>query len=375
MSIKTTQLIEEAHILKEKFADRAAFYDESAMLPEENIRDLKNAFFLSMTVSERVGGHGLTLVPMLEILTTLAEGDAPTALSFGWHAGYCLELSEDSISPKTEKLLTTIAKEQVLLNLAQTEKATGSPARGGAPTVSAARRDSGWVINGTKTFTSFAKALDYAVISATVKETGEKGFFVIDMTKPGVTIEETWDSVSMRATRSDDLVLTDVFVEEDALLKTEALTSPKPRGWYLLVPAVYLGVAKAARAYAKEFANSYQPSTLPHPIAEVPEVQRKFGEIELALFEAETLLHATARKWEETDLQSRDDLRGDLGATKKIVTEKANIIVDLAMKVVGAKSLSQSCPLQRHFRDVRAGLHNPPAEDLVISQLGKNILK
>ncbi|MEH7747496.1 acyl-CoA dehydrogenase, partial [Neobacillus drentensis] len=44
---------------------------------------------------------------------------------------------------------------------------------------------------------------------------------------------------------------------------------------------------------------------------------------------------------------------------------------DLAMRIVGAKSLSLNNPLQRYYRDVRAGLHNPPMDDMTLQLLAK----
>jgi hypothetical protein len=37
--------------------------------------------------------------------------------------------------------------------------------------------------------------------------------------------------------------------------------------------------------------------------------------------------------------------------------------------------VSSNNPLQRYYRDVRAGLHNPPMEDAVIAQLGRDALE
>ena len=39
------------------------------------------------------------------------------------------------------------------------------------------------------------------------------------------------------------------------------------------------------------------------------------------------------------------------------------------MRFVGAKSLERTNPLQRYYRDVRAGLHNPPMDDMTIKKL------
>ena len=51
------------------------------------------------------------------------------------------------------------------------------------------------------------------------------------------------------------------------------------------------------------------------------------------------------------------------------MTNIAIDVVDKAMRVVGAKSLLLTNPLQRYYRNVRAGLHNPPMDDMTILKL------
>lgn len=58
-----------------------------------------------------------------------------------------------------------------------------------------------------------------------------------------------------------------------------------------------------------------------------------------------------------------------LGAVKLTVTNAAIEAVDLAMRIVGARSLSLKSPLQRYYRDVRAGIHNPPMDDMTVQIL------
>ena len=45
------------------------------------------------------------------------------------------------------------------------------------------------------------------------------------------------------------------------------------------------------------------------------------------------------------------------------------------MRLVGAKSLQRSNPLQRYYRDVRAGLHNPPMDDITIKRLAETAIQ
>lgn len=62
-------------------------------------------------------------------------------------------------------------------------------------------------------------------------------------------------------------------------------------------------------------------------------------------------------------------------AAKYLVTNHAVEIVDLAMRLVGGASLSLNFPLQRYYRDVRAGLHHPPMDDVTLSSLAKDALE
>ncbi|PAF21365.1 acyl-CoA dehydrogenase [Terribacillus saccharophilus] len=370
------QVIQKAKILSEKFKQRAAHIDSSGEFPYENFQTLKESDFLSLTVPTEYGGTGLNLVEYLHVQEILAQGDAPTALSFGWQLGVVLENAENKKwnEQSFKNLSNKIIHDKILLNLVQTENATGSPSRGAAPRTTAILEGSKWRINGRKSFASMAAALDYSIATATILPSGNKGFFLIDHSLEGVSVVETWDSIAMRGTRSDDLILEDVIVDQDTLLIEENKGTSTPRGWYLQIAAVYLGIAVAARDYTIQFASEFQPVSLPGPIKDVPEVRRKIGEIELALFNAREVLYATARKWVEYP-EKRSEMSPDLAAAKHIVTNKANEVVDLCMRIVGARSLSADNPLQRHFRDVRAGLHNPPTDDAVVYSLADAVFR
>lgn len=47
---------------------------------------------------------------------------------------------------------------------------------------------------------------------------------------------------------------------------------------------------------------------------------------------------------------------------------------DHAGRLIGAASLHRSSPFQRYYRDIRAALHNPPADDTVRDGLGTYLL-
>ncbi|MCL6593901.1 MAG: acyl-CoA dehydrogenase, partial [Alicyclobacillus sp.] len=225
----------------------------------------------------------------------------------------------------------------------------------------------GYRLRGRKTFSTLSPALTWVLVTAGIDGSPEVGEFLVHARD--IQIVETWNVMGMRATGSHDIVLEDVFVPADYLVGRTApggrsLRNRDGGGWMLHIPAVYLGVALNARDLAVQYAAHYQPNSLSHPIAQVPHVQEKIGHMELKLLAARTLMYDLARRWDEAGAADRQRLRPQLAAVKTLATNSALAVVDLAMRVVGARSLWRDLPLERLYRDVRAGLHNPPMDDV-----------
>jgi len=73
-------------------------------------------------------------------------------------------------------------------------------------------------------------------------------------------------------------------------------------------------------------------------------------------------------------LDGESQIWNETSASKVVVMNQCLEVVDLAMRIVGAKSLEMERPLQRYYRDIRAGLHNPPMEDMAYSNIAKSVL-
>lgn len=178
--------------------------------------------------------------------------------------------------------------------------------------------------------------------------------------------------VGMRATESHDLILNDVKVESKFLVEIKGEGPKFQNGWLLHIPATYLGIAQAARDEALKFALTHQPNSIETPISELPVVQQNIGKMETKLLSARHLLWSTAKAY--TDLSEKDEISNETAASKVVVMNEGLEVVDLAMRIIGAKSLEMDRPIQRYYRDMRAGLHNPPMEDLAYTQIAKKAL-
>lgn len=361
--------------LSGQFLQRAAKVDEEGSFPFESIQELKETGYTALTIPKEYGGVGLSLYELVRLQEQIAIGDGATALSIGWHMGIMKNLDEKRLwNESVFKRVVEDVKQGALLNGAASEPQTGSPTRGGKPTTTAVKSPNGWVINGRKTFTTLSPMLDYFIVSATVKDSDEVGNFLVHRSLPGVEIEETWDSIAMRGTGSHDLILKDVEVNEEDYVEKFVPGKKGANGWLLHIPACYLGIAQAAKKYAIEFAKSYSPNSIEGTIIDIPTVQQKIGEMELLITEAKHFLYSVAKEWDVLTEEKRREMNPELSAVKHSVTNKAIQVVDLAMRIVGARSLSIKNPLQRYYRDVRAGLHNPPMDDMTIQLLAKKAI-
>lgn len=358
-----------------KFKMWSSKTDELAIFPEENINHLVRMGYSSMTLPAAYGGEGLNVYDMVLLQETLASFDANTALSIGWNLGVVGEIFERHLW--TDDKLNFLAKEILngaLVNRAVSEAQTGSPTRGGRPGTYAIRKNDSWELTGRKIFTTMSPVLTYFLTSAWIEEEQKVGFFLLHKDLEGLTIDETWDVISMRGTGSHDLVLQNVRVEESMLVELPELPSGgQINGWILHIPACYLGIAQAARDYAIHFANHHSPNSLNGPISQLPNVQQLLGEIDLELIKARHLIYSVAEAYD--DELRRGYISNELGVVKHVVTNSAISIVDKAMRIVGAKSLQRSNPLQRYYRDVRAGLHNPPMDDMTIRKLAMSAIE
>lgn len=361
--------------LEEAFKSHSREIDEQSTFPSENIQALVDIGFTKQTLPKEYGGEGISVTDMVLFQETLASFDGATGLSIGWHQGVVGELYEKKAWEETT--LRTFAGEVLngaLVNRVASEIQTGSPTRGGRPGTYAVKKDGKWVISGTKSYTTMSPALTHILITAWVEEKERIGVFLVEKNTQGVSIRENWEVMAMRGTASHDLILDNVVVNEDHLVEVnEGPRGDSINGWILHIPACYLGIAQAARDYAVQFATQHSPNSLNGPISQLPNVQRLIGEMDIELMKARHFLYSVAQAYD--DKSSRQLLTNELGVAKHIVTNSAINIVDTAMRLVGAKSLQLSNPLQRYYRDVRAGLHNPPMDDMTITKLAQTAIK
>jgi alkylation response protein AidB-like acyl-CoA dehydrogenase len=357
-----------ARSLAALFAARADEADRLGRLPSEDIKDLRGSGYLALNVPCQYGGLDLSLRQCLEAHLELAKGSGSTALV----AGMQMQLfggARDN-RPWVEEVYADFcgaAVEGGLFNSVSTEPQMGSPSRGGLFETTAQRQGGILRINGHKTWTTGGRHLTHMLVGLTLE--GARAVVLVEGDRQGIEWEETWgDGLALRATDSDDVFFRDVEVPEANLVLPGAASIPAKPVWFpLMLTAVYLGTALAARDGLVRYCLERQPAALGKSIATLPKIQRQVGEIDMRLQAAQALLLAVAD-------EGPRPAYGRIAAAKQFALDTASEVTELALRAAGGAALSRALPLERCFRDVRAGHMQPPAGDTALEAVGQAAL-
>jgi len=362
--------------LAKTFAGRADQHDRDGSFAYENAEDLRSAKVPSMPVPKAFCGDDFDLTQCVTLLQHIARGDASTGLGLAMHLHVVGSLAENDVwhAGAFGRMCAEIVRDGALLNSAASEPEMGSPSRGGLPKTTATKAEGGFILNGRKSWVTYAPALGYILITAAYED--GIGVFAVKGGSSGITLIDNWgDSLSLRASGSYDVELKDVFVPDEWHVEQrtagQVRGSSLPAGWAACCfSAVYLGVGEAALRSLADYSRHRVPTALGKPIAELSHIQRGIGQMDVVLRGARAVLYATARQWCERP-QERASMEADLAATKHLCTNASIAATDIALRTAGASGLDRKLPLERYFRDARAGLMHPPQDEKALEVIGR----
>lgn len=369
--------IELARSLAADIATRADQADRDGRLPPEDVAVLRQSGYLGLAVPTGFGGRGESLLTCVAAQLELAKGSASTALVAAMQhqvAGHQRETRTWN-ADAYDQIMRELAAGG-LINHLGSEPRMGSPSRGGLPETTATPSEAGgWLVNGHKTWATGGRHLTHLLVRVDLG--GEGGVILVRQGPegvPGLEWVETWgDTLSLRATDSHDAVFHNVVVPPGSLIETGDGKAVANVWFPMMLSAVYLGAAVAARDALIRYALERVPTALGKPIATLPKIQRQIGEIDVALMAARALLFEVAAAWTERD-DDRSALMGRIAAAKLAVSTAANEATEKALQAAGGAGITRDLPLERHFRDVRAAGMQPPSGDTAYEMVGRAAL-
>jgi alkylation response protein AidB-like acyl-CoA dehydrogenase len=371
------ELQRHARSLAEDFASRAAGHDRDATDPVENYLALRRAGFYGLNIPSELGGGGIGLLGWSLAAEELAQGCASTALSFNMHLSVVGPLMESPLVARAikERLARMVVHEGTLIGGNFSEPTTSGLVGTPVPLTRARRVDGGYRLTGRKAFASMIAAADYVMVMAYPDEATSPTaamLLLVPPDAPGRRVEKVWDTLGMRATRSDSLILDECWVPDEALLVRADDILPFRRdgaNWFWgSYTAVYLGVAVAAYKAITATVHARTPPGFTQSLAYHPDVRRQVGEMSADLEAARLLTHQAA--WLSDTQGPTPETLSALYRAKYFVGEAVTRITRTAMTLGGAHALFKTSPLERYFRDGAVAPVQFPPRDFCLSTLG-----
>jgi alkylation response protein AidB-like acyl-CoA dehydrogenase len=377
MPVTTTDLLTDDMLAR--FDERAPVYDRENRFFDEDWQELVQSGYLLATVPTELGGAGLGLDEYTKLQRRLAYVAPATALATNMHC-YWTGLASDLLKGGDDScrfILEKAAQGEVFCAL-HGEAGNDIPLL--LAVASAARVDGGWEISGHKIFGSLTPVWTYGGFHAMDTSNPDApqivhGFFPRD-TK-GIQIIDTWDTLGMRATQSQDTVLDQAFVPDELVplvcpagFAGAGMFQVGIFAWALMgFAATYLGAAKRAFDITIETMPRRTSIALTNSMAHHPEVQHQVAEMRIAYDAAEALLERTCADWAEGVEHADWPVR--LVATRHFVVNASYDIVDRALDVSGGGGAFKRNRLEQLFRDVRMGRFHPGNTMLAHELVGK----
>ena len=362
-------------------AARARAAEKLRRIPEETIQDLHESGLFRILQPRRVGGLELPYGAMVRVNAVLARGCGSTAWVAANLANHDFMLA----------LWPRAAQDEVWGS--NTAALIGSALM--FPPGQATKVPGGYRLSGHWKFSSGIDACTWTMLGGIASADGElPDYRVFLLPASDYRIIDTWHAAGLRASGSNDIEATDVFVPEHRTLAVDHMKGcgapgleANPGALYRLpvfdmfpfvVAAVALGIAQGAVEQFAEDTRHRVTSYSTTLLADHATTQARLGEAAAAADAAELLLvssceraMAAAEAGRVPTIPEKIRLRRD-GAYAARLSTRA---VDLLFEAGGGEHLYEEKPMQRYFRDVHAAQsHYALAWDVAAATAGKCML-
>jgi len=387
------ELLTLAHTLgRDRFAARAAKWDQEASFPFANYDDLRDAGLLKLCVPASHGGLGADYPTYMMLAAEIGRFCGATALTWNMHICSTMwtGVLADGIAMSDEQRAEHAERRELhfgrIVNdgaiYAQPFSEGTAAAAGRAPFGTTAKKvDGGWLINGRKIWASLSGAADYYGVLCT-EDKGDQHpdardtlYISVPATSEGFSISGDWDPLGMRGTVSRNLAFKDVFVSDAEQLMPRGIYFKGAQTWpamFFTLSPTYLGVANAAYDFTVQYLRGEVPGEPPVKRRQFPTKQITVAQMRIQL---EAMKSLFSRAIAEAKPNPSKDERMRLYAAHYSVMEGANDICRLALRTCGGQSMLKHLPLERLYRDSRCGaLMLPWTAELILDRMGRETL-
>jgi alkylation response protein AidB-like acyl-CoA dehydrogenase len=335
-----------------EIAPHVTEWDREQHFPIELVPALGRLGLMGIQFPEQYGGAGMSAIDYCLCIEELARVDPAVALSVAAHNGLCAaHIFMFGSEAQKQRYLVRLARGEHVGAWGLTESASGSDAA--ALRTTATRCDGGWVLNGSKAFTTHGRVGDVMVAMAvTDASRGHHGIsaFVIERGTPGMSAGRKEDKLGMRASDTSEVVFTDCRVAHDQLVGVEGdgfvnalqVLDAGRIGIAALAVGLAQGAFEAARAYALE------RRQFGKPIGEFQAIQWKLADTATRIEAARLLTYRAAYLKDHSRRMTLESAMAKLYASETAVRAAEDCV-----QIHGGYGFVKDYPAEKFFRDVK----------------------
>jgi indole-3-acetate monooxygenase len=354
-------------------AVRAARSDAEQMrqTPPALAAEITKAGIYQMYLPAAAGGPEVPPLVAFRVVEELSRVDG----SVGWCA-----MIATALSLNAGRLPTEVARE--LAGSPADYRCAGSARVGGK----AWKVEGGYRVKGRWNFASGIQNANWLYATCTMADTDKPVLRALWVPRDQVTIVDTWQTVGMRGTGSQDFTVDDVFVPEHRSRLSDAppcASGPlyHPRAWYvhLWTPSAgnALGIARGAIDALTEIAATEASTMSTNLLRDRPRVQERLGEAEAIVNAARAyVFEAVGGLWETlSDGREPTDRQVAQGRLALVHAMHESVrAVDKVFHAAGTNAIYTRLPLERAFRDVHVAVQHAAALPGYFESAGKVLL-
>jgi len=364
----------------QRFDERCPMYDRDNRFFQEDWDELRAAGYLDIALPTEYGGMGMSLAEVNRLQRRLAYHAPATAVAVNMHLYWVGTAANVHAAgdPSCDWMLERAAEGHVF---AAGHGEAGNDLPLLLSTTKAERVDGGWEITGHKIFGSLSPVWTYLGLHAMDTSNPEAPQIVhafLDRDASRYRIEETWDTLGMRATMSNDTILDKTFIPDSQV----ALVCPAGFAgaglfqlgifaWGLLGFAGIYG-AIAHRTYDDVIKRMHERTSiaLTRPMAYHPGVQHYVAEMRMNLESIDAHIDRLVDDWSNgVDHGMEWPLK--IVAGKYDIVNRAWSVVDTAFDLTGGSGVFKRSRFEQLFRDSRLGRIHPGNALLTHELVGK----
>jgi alkylation response protein AidB-like acyl-CoA dehydrogenase len=361
-------------IAREVLSRYAADVDAKGRFPEESLDALAKDGFLGLCVPTELGGMGAGVRAFVAVVEELAQSCASTAMVFVMHVSAQQAIAASSTFSDKAAVLRSIAGGRHLTTLALSEK--GSRSHFWAPVSRLEPRAGGYVTTAQKSWATSAGRADSYVSAGQKPGAGsplESTLYFVRRGAPGVKVVSGFDGLGLRGNDSAPVSMEGLAIAEGDLITANGEGA---KGMLeVILPWFAIGSAAMSnglcRAAVGATAAHLSGAGFEHlggtKLRELPTLRARLAEMSVRTEQARALLGYTLGEMEQpSEITPLYVLQ-----TRLASLQAADAVTDAAMKACGGAAFSKHLPLERIFRDARAGWVMAPTVDHLADFVGK----